>query len=162
MRPVIHSTKHYVQMGRFTVATGAAVVQDIIIAVESTVANLVDEVEEGAVVKAVYFELWQLDAGAAGNSVTIVVKSPIGNVGPTFTNMNALGVFNNKKNILYTTQGLIPNDGITGPIIVLRGWIKIPKSKQRFGLGDRLHLVVANNSAQDLFVCGFATYKEYT
>ncbi len=162
MRPVIHSTKHYVQITRSSLATVSAVTEDIILAVESTVANLVDEVEEGAVVKAVYFELWLQNEGNDASTVVIVVKSPIGNVGPTFANMNSLGTFNNKKNILFTHQGLTPNDAIQGPMNVLRGWIKIPKSKQRFGLGDRLHLVISNSGASTLQYCGFATYKEYT
>ncbi len=162
MRPVIHSQKHYVQMSRFTIGTVAAVSVDLVIATEGTVANAVDEVIEGALVKAVYIELWLLDAGNAGSAVVTLTKSPINNTGPTFTQSNALGVFANKKNVLFTHQGLTNNDGIDPPRVVMRGWYKIPKSKQRFGLGDRLSLVIANNSAQDLFACGFATYKEYT
>ncbi len=95
MKPMIHSTKHYVQMSRFTVGAQAVVTQDLVIAVESTVANLVDEVEEGAGVKAVFVELWGIDAGNDGAAVAIIVKTPIANTGPTFSNMNALGVFNN-------------------------------------------------------------------
>ncbi len=162
VRPMVHSTKHYVQFGRYTIGMAARVDQDIVIAVEGTVANLVDEVQEGSTVKAVYIELWLLDAGAGGNDVTVVLKLPINSAGPTFTQMNSLGTYVNKKNILFTHQGLIPNDGIAQPVNVLRGWIKIPKSKQRFGLGDKLVVAVANNSGQDLFACGFATYKEYT
>ncbi len=162
MKAPIHSDKHYVQMTRSTATAGAANNEDLIIATEGTVANAVDEVVEGAVVKAVFVELWLLDAGAGGSFVVNLSKAPILNAGPTFTNMNSLGTYVNKKNILYTTQGLTANDGITGPIPVIRQWFKIPKSKQRFGLGDKLILTVANNGPQDLFYCGFATYKEYT
>jgi len=162
LRPIIHSVKHYVQMSRSTVATVAVVNNDLIIAVEGTVANLVDEVVEGATVKAVYIELWLLDAGNDGSAIVTLTKNPQNLAGPTFANQNALGTFTNKKNILFTHQGLTSNDGITSPINVMRGWYKIPKSKQRFGLGDRLSLNIANNGANDLFFCGFATYKEYT
>ncbi len=162
VRPMVHSTKHYVQFGRYTIGPGLAVSQDIAIAVESTVANAVDEIQEGSTLKAVYIELWLLDAGAGGNSVTVLSKNPINLVGPTFTQANSLGTYVNKKNVLYVTQGLTPNDGVAQAVNVMRQWFKIPKSKQRFGLSDRINLVVANNSAQDLFACGFATYKEYT
>ncbi len=162
MRPVIHATKHYVQMSRSTVATVARNNEQFIEAVEGTTANLVDEVVEGAVIKAVYVELWTLDAGNAGSQIVTLVKTPLTDIGPSFANMNALGTYANKKNILFTHQGLNSNDGITGPINVMRGWYKIPKSKQRFGLGDKLILTIANNGANDLFYCGFCTYKEYT
>ncbi len=162
MRPVIHSTKHYVQISRSTVATSARNTEDIINSVNVTVANAVDEVVEGAVVKAVYFELWVLDAGTNGSNVVTIGKN-VGSVnGPTFGEMIALGTYTEKKNIFFVHQGLTPNDGGDAPQNIIRGWIKIPKSKQRFGLGDSLHLSIANQSAQDLFYCGFATYKEYT
>ncbi len=159
---MVHSVKHYVQFGRFTIGTAAAVTQDIVLAVEGSVANDVDEVAEGSSVKAVFIELWLLDAGAAGNSVTVLAKLVAGVTTMTFTQLNALGTFPNKKNVLYVTQGLNPNDGIAQPVNVMRQWFKIPKTKQRFGLGDSIRLSIANNSAQDLFACGFATYKEYT
>ncbi len=162
MKAPIHSTKHYVQITRSTVATVAANQENLITAVEGTTANLVDEVVEGAIVKAVYIELWLINAGAAGSDVVVLSKNPLGNVGPSFSDMNALGIYLNKKNILFTHQGLDPNDGIANPVVVMRGWYKIPKSKQRFGLGDVLSLTIANNSANDLFYCGFSTYKEYT
>ncbi len=162
MKQIIHSVKHYVQMTRSTVPTVTRNNEDIILAVEGTVANGVDEVVEGAIVKAVYIELWVLDAGNAGSAVVVLVKNNGSAGGPTFAQMNALGTYTEKKNVLFTHQGLTPNDGIDAPRLVMRGWYKIPKSKQRFGLGDRLNLVIANNSAQDLFYCGFATYKEYT
>ncbi len=160
MRPPIHSRKHYVQITRSTVATVARNNEDIIV-VNATPTG-VDEVVDGAIVKAVYVELWLLNAGNAGSDVVILGKNLGASAGPTFTQMNALGTYDEKKNVLFTHQGLSNNDGIDPPMNVMRAWYKIPKSKQRFGLGDRLRLSIANNSAQDLFYCGFATYKEYT
>ncbi len=162
VRPVVHSVKHYVQFSRSTVATVAAVNENIAKAVEGTTANLVDEVVEGTIVKACYVELWVIDSGNAGSGVVVLSKEQSNNVGPIFGQANSLGTYANKKNILFTSQGLFPNDGIANPRVVMRGWYKIPKSKQRFGLGDSLVLTIANNSAQDLFYCGFATYKEYS
>ncbi len=162
MRPVIHSDKHYVQMSRSTVTTVTAVNEVIVRATEATGASTVERVVEGALVKAVFVELWVIDAGAGGSCVVTLTKVPQNDPGPTFTNMNALGVYANKKNVLYTHQGLTPNDGIAEPRLVCRQWFPVPKSKQRMGLGDGIVLTIANNSAQDLFYCGFTTYKEYT
>ncbi len=149
-------------MTRSTVATVTRVNEKFIEGIESTQANLVDEVAEGAIVKAIYLELWILDSANDGSFVINLCKVPILNAGPTFTNMNSLGTYVNKKNILYTTQGLTPNNGVGNPIPIIRQWFKIPKTKQRFGLGDTLVLTIANNGANTLEYCGFALYKEYS
>ncbi len=162
MRPVIHSQKHYVQQSRSTVATVALNTIDIILAVEGTIANAVDEVIEGAIIKAVYVEMWLIDAGAAGSFSITLEKRPSNLGAIAFATSQALGAYGNKNNILYTTQGLTPNDGLTGPMPVIRQWFKIPKGKQRFGLGDKLVLNIANMGANDLFHCGFFIYKELT
>ncbi len=162
MRPVIHSTKHYVQITRSTAAAAATNTEDLVLSVEGTTANLVDEVVEGAIVKAVFVELWLLDSGNAGSFVITLAKYPSGESALGTAVANALGTWGNKKNILYVTQGLSPNDGIDPPVVLIRQWFKIPRTKQRMGLNDKIRLTITNNSAQDLFYCGFATYKEYT
>ncbi len=160
MRPVIHSQKHYVQITRSSVLTVARNIEDIIISKATPTA--VDEITEGAVVKAVYIELWLMNEGNDGSDVVIVSKHVADATGPNFTTMNALGNYANKKNVLFVHQGLSSNDGIGNPVAILRNWVKIPKSKQRFGLGDSLRITIANNGANSLDYCGFATYKEYT
>ncbi len=162
MRPVIHSEKHYVQISRSSVLTGARNLEPLVIAVEATTANGVDEVVEGAIVKAVYIEMWLIGATADQHDIVTIDKVGLGSTGPSFAQMVALGTYNNKKNVLFTHQGLSGNDGITLPMPVLRGWIKIPKSKQRFGLADRLVLSIASQGDGTIHYCGFATYKEYT
>ncbi len=80
----------------------------------------------------------------------------------TFTESTDLFSYANKKNIIYTTQGLASNDGIAAPIPVIRQWFKIPKGKQRMGLGDTWNLNVSSRGSDDLIMCGFMTYKELT
>jgi len=145
-----------------TATTGTRNTEPLILAVEGTAANLVNEVIEGAVVKAVYIELWTLGSSNDGSQIVTLSKNGNGVTGPSFTQMAALGTYVEKKGILFTHQGLSANDGVGNPVMIMRGWYKIPKSKQRFGLGDGLHLCVANPSANTLTYCGFATYKEYT
>ncbi len=162
MKPIIHSTKHYVQQTRSQVATVAIANLDIALSVESTTANLVDEVVEGAVVKAVFIEMWILDTSADGSFVISLEKRPGGVAAMNFTNSNTLGTYNNKRNLLYVTQGLSPNNGVGNPVPIIRQWFKIPKGKQRFGLGEKLMLNITNNGLNDLEFCGFMTYKSLT
>ena len=132
------------------------------IAVEDTVANLANEVAEGSSIKAIYIELWLQNQGTLGEAIVTVSKDPQNATGPSFVQQAALNSFPNKKNVLFTHQGLTSNDGVSGPVVILRNWVKIPKSKQRFGLGDGINLAISNVSANDLNRCGFAIFKEYT
>ncbi len=160
MKPVIHSQKHYVQQSRSQVATVAIVNIDIIDSVAVQDKNAVDEVTEGAVIKAVFVEMWILDTANDGSFVISLERIPGGAGSQSFAFSNSLGTYPNKKNILYTTQGLSPNNGVGNPIPIIRQWFKIPKGKQRFGFGDKLKLNITNNGLNDLEFCGFFTYKE--
>jgi len=162
MRAPIHSDKHYVQMSLTTVTTGAEVDVVLIDAQEGTVANQVFEVVEGAVVKAIFVELWCIGSVNDQFFTIILQKLSSGATPASITQMAALGTYTNKKNILYTTQGLASNDGIGDPMPVIRQWFKIPKGKQRFGLGDKMVIQVASRGDANIVFCGFATYKEYT
>ncbi len=164
MRAIIHSKKHYLQMSQFTIAQAAVDTQVIIIAQEA-VSTTPSAVEVGSSIKAVYVELWLGNASATvvGSYTTILVKNPGGNAPATSTNLAALHDYDNKKNILFTSQALVPpTDG--GQVMVMKGWYKIPKGKQRFGLGDRLDLVTRNNNATSIDVngCGLGVFKEYS
>ncbi len=162
MRPPIHSVKHIVQYPIDQIVTGTIQTISIISAVNVTAANLANEVTEGALVKAIYFELWLQNEGTLGESIVTVSKDTNFINGPTFSEHAALFTYTNKKNVFFTHQGLTSNDGVSGPVNIMRGWVKIPKSKQRMGLGDTVQLNISNVSANDLVRCGFALYKEYT
>ncbi len=161
MRAPIHSIKHYVQKSLTTVVAAAVNSTDICHAVEPSAVTDVDEIVEGAIVKAIYVEMWvRTNDTSAGTFIMVIVKHPGGVVNPTAANMAALGDWVNKKNILYTTQGLTNvNTSIATP--AFKGWIKIPKGKQRFGLDDKMKIHIFAQ-ALDQNICGFFTYKEYT
>ncbi len=128
-------------------------------AVVSTSANLANEVVEGAIVKAVFIEMWLRGQDtSAGSALVSFVKVPDGQ-GLSFGDQADLFSYNNKKNVLYHTQGLV-NHSMDGATPFLRQWFKIPKGKQRMGLGDELLLGVSAQ-ALDVNICGFAVYKEY-
>ncbi len=160
VRPMVHSEKHYVQYPIDQIALGT--LQSIDIASGVAVPTASTHVKEGSSLKAIFFELWLQNQGALGEFIMTISKQQQNLTGPTFAEQAALHSYDGKKLILYTTQGLTSNDAISGPVNVIRGWIKIPKSKQRFGLGDRLTMNISNVSTDDLNRCGFSTYKEYT
>ncbi len=164
MRAPIHSKKHIFQISQSTVAQ-AAVVNTILAVSQEAQATTPGQMEEGALLKACYVEFWlsQDSASVVGSYTVILAKLPGTGGLPTATNLAALHDWTNKKNILFTAQGLLtPNDG--GQIPVLRQWYKIPKGKQRFGLNDRLVVSIRNNNATaiDINFCGLAVFKEYT
>jgi len=163
MRAPIHSEKHISQFSLSTVAAGAASGFEIVKAVAVADKNLVKEVTEGSLVKAVFIELWvkSLDDTGDGTDIVIVEKTPMDSTGATYAQMILLNDYVNKKNILLTHMGLIPSKTLANPMSVIRGWIKIPKGKQRFGLGDSLHLRFASQSDGAEY-CGFAIFKEYS
>ncbi len=162
MKAPIRTVKHLVQMPFDQIATGTRQNNTLVFAVPKLSVNLSTEVEEGAIVKAIYVELWTQNSANDGHEVVVLEKTNNNLAGPTFAEMAALFSYENKKNILFTHEGLTSNDGVGNPIAVLRQWIKIPKSKQRFGLGDGIALTLSNPSSNNLNRCGFAVYKEYT
>ncbi len=159
MRPVVHTRKHYTQVSLSTLTAGNAVTFDIIDSVAVANKNAPDEVTEGAIVSAVYFEFWlTTDDAAAGTAIVTVEKIPAGAADPTTTNMAALDTYPNKKNVFYTTMGLTnPELGVAIPIV--KSWIRIPKSKRRFGLGDKFVITFFAQTGT-MRICGFNTYKE--
>ncbi len=118
------------------------------------------EVQVGTTVKAFYFEIWLLAGSQQPGSITVTVEKIPANASlPTFTDMATLNVYPNKKNILYTTQGLTP-DANGNPIPFVRQWIPIPKGKQRFGLDDKMVFTISAN-VEDCTFCGLVIYKGY-
>lgn len=162
VRPMVHSTKHYVQNSIATIMGGAQLVVSIATSVAVGAKNVPAEVEEGNSIKAIYFEEWMRSAELSGGSfVACIYKLPGAAVAFTTAQMAQLHDAENKKNILWTSQGLV-NDVDADALGMLRNWIKIPKSKQRMGLGDQIVLQVFAQGGIDLHLCGFAVFKEYS
>ncbi len=162
VRPMVHSTKHYVQNSIATIVAGAQLVLDIVVAVDVAAKNTVNEVEEGNTVKAIFFEQWIRSSEITpGSFIAVLAKIPGGGGNFSLAEMAALGTADNKKNILWASQGLV-NDQDADALGMMRSWYKIPKSKQRMGLGDKIVLQVFAQGAIDLVLCGLTTYKEYS
>ncbi len=158
MRPIVNTEKHIVQRSLFAVASGA-IVNTVIVKAVAVPATASEEVREGSKISAVYFEFWVTsDDATAGTSVVTVAKVPGDGSSMTVGESGSLNVYTNKKNIFLTQMGLLPPN-TQYPMAVIKGWVKIPKSKQRFGLNDQLHINFHGQS-NGMSVCGFALYKE--
>ncbi len=159
----INTNKHYVHRTIVAVASGAIQSNPITLAVEAPATANAFNVESGSVVKAVHCEMWISgdEATDTNSSFTLIVEKLNGG-GAAMTAANAanLGSYQNKKNILYTSQGNLAAsiDGAQA-VPVIRGWVLIPKGKQRQGLDDSIILHIA--AVGSLKVCGLFTYKEY-
>ncbi len=160
MKAPIVSRKHIVQHTITQVTTGTVTTLRECHGLAVQNVDAPNEVVEGSLLKAVFVELWIIGTFNLGSYIVIVEKSPAGNPDPTFTEMSTLDAYENKKNILFTSQGLIAEDN-QNPTPVLRQWIKIPKGKQRFGLQDKLKINIASLSAEDVQFCGMTIYKSY-
>jgi len=163
MRAPINSIKHYVQFENAVVGSAAVRVLEAVEAVSQSAAGAAtDEVLEGSIIKAIYIEVWIKSGATAGNDTKFqlsIEKIPAGGTPLTFSGMNTLMAYLNKKNILYFTQGVI-GDLTTQGVPVVRQWFKIPRGKQRFGFGDKF-VITISATGFNIDTCGFATYKEY-
>ena len=157
MRPRVHTEKHFVPNPIDTVV--AAAIENIVFVNAVASPSAAVDVLEGSTISAVWVELWILaDAQNVGSVIITLEKKPAN--APNMTTINAanLHAYLNKKNILYTTQGLTSEQNANA-VPIIRQWFKIPKGKQRFGLGDQM---VLNISAAQEGVenCGMFIFKE--
>ncbi len=160
VRPTINSEKHIVQFSLGAIAAGTVSAHEIIIA-NIAAPTTREDVRVGALVKAVHCEMWFRggDDTAGSIYVAIICKLSSDTSNPNATDMAALHDWDNKHNILWTSQGLI-NDDSSVATPINNWWLKIPKGKQRFAQGDRLLLfILAQSGITDR--CGTYIYKEY-
>ncbi len=164
LAPIV-SVKHYVHLNTGAIAASTLLVHPIVDAVTVATAGAnSQDVTEGSVVKAVHIELWCVNNGTETQTSQfdiVVEKLPTSAPDMTFAQISNLGAYPNKKNILYTTQGILGAATSGSPLPMLKFWLLIPKGKQRFGLGDKLVVNIANFGAPTMQRCGLTTYKEY-
>ncbi len=161
MLATVNSTKHFFPHSLFSVPVSSVTNNIEVNAVALSAVTNANDVRAGAVVKAIYIELWiNADSGSDNATFVITVEKASGGQ-PNMTFAQAVNLMNypNKKNILYTTQGLVGNT-LNNAVPILKQWIAIPKGKQRFGIGDQLRVNLGAITT-GLTVCGMTIYKEY-
>ncbi len=161
----INTNKHYVHRTNQGVGSGTISVHSIVDGVVAPAVANAQDVRQGAVVKAVHLEYWLWGGGTTGLDSQfnfVVMKLPSGLADPTAAQLNNLGSFENKKNVFFSSQGVL-GAGVDGnqAIPVIRDWMLIPKGKQRIGLGDKI-IVALTPTGTTMQFCGLTTYKEYT
>ncbi len=163
MQAPINAIKHYVGQPKASIALGTALTLLEANVVAAPVDTNREKLSEGSVIKAMYHEYWILGSGVSGTTsqfVMTIEKRPSNAPNPAFSDMLNLGGYGNKKNILYTTQGLIGSQSDGPAIPIIRMWTKIPKGKQRMGQEDAMIITFATVDTP-INICGFSTYKEY-
>ncbi len=161
MKPVINTRKHIVQVSLQSLTIGQATTTAIAEVKHDVDQALAPDLEVGAIVKAVYLELWLLGDGQQPNtSVVIVEKLISGALAANSGQMAELHTYPNKNNIFELHQGLV-GDANANPTPFYRNWIKIPKGKQRFSLGDSLRFTIRSNT-EGMQFCGVAIFKSQT
>ncbi len=158
MRPTVNTEKHIAQKSLFAVAAGA--ISNVVITTAAEDASAANVVRIGSKISAIYIEMWiTSDDAAAGTAIVTLERVPgIQTVLMSAGSAAALETYNNKKNILHTQMGLIPPN-TQYPMATVKGWFKIPKSKQRMGDNDRYVLNVFAQS-NGVSGCGVFIYKE--
>ncbi len=161
MRQIINSEKRIVQVTLSNVAVGDTAIVTIVNAQQSPTASNPTHVKVGTIVKAIYAEMWVMGAGQQPSTLTtLVMKNPGGDQNIDSTDMTNLNGYNQKNNIFELHQGLV-GDANTNPAPFYRGWIKIPKGKQRMALGDLFQFAIKSITEGSQF-CGFFIYKAYS
>ncbi len=161
MKAPINSRKHIVQHTITQVTTNTVTTLVDVNSLAMQDVNAPNEIVEGSMVKAIFVEYWLIGTFNIGSYVLTVEKAVGGIAAPTIAQMTTIDSYPNKKNIFFTSQGLISEDN-QNPVPVLRQWIKIPKGKQRFGLQDKLRINIAAISGEDVQFCGLTLYKSYS
>jgi len=162
LKAIINSVKHVVQTALTTIQE-QTVLNIKLVEVNAAEPVNPDDVVVGAVIKAVFLEYWLLGESAQPCTCTWTVEKLPNNGTPiTHGFSQTIDIYPNKRNLLKVGQGVI-GDSNSNPVPIIREWLKIPKGKQRFALGDELLFNIscvgqADNGAQ---VCGLAVYKEY-
>ncbi len=164
MPVIINSVKHFVNRTDTQISAGAIANLTMAEAKVAPASAATLEVKEGSVIKAVHVEMWLMGNQGVDSSCMFIVtieKIPANATGMTVTNSANLQSYLNKKNILFTSQGIIPGNINAGPSTpIIREWVLIPKGKQRMGLGDKL-VINVHAVASNMRTCGMFIYKEY-
>ncbi len=138
-----------------------------------TVAANAEQVVAGSTVSSLYLSLFFATKGNASATLPEVVDwyviydvagrmAASGNFGDGADVLpipSGAGTSVNKNQILHMEKGLV-GDAADGSKMVFQGVIRIPKGKQRIGIGTAIH-IVAQKQETDKFFCLKSIYKYY-
>ncbi len=154
-------------------APSGQLLQTIVEGVDNPVITSNPSVQAGSTVSSVYLSLFFATKGNASATNPEVVDwyviydvagrmSASGNFGAGADVLpipNNAGSSVNKNQILHMEKGLV-GDAADGSKMVFQGVIRIPRGKQRIGIGTKIQ-IVAQKQETDKFFCLKAIYKYY-
>ncbi len=161
-RPVIDSNKNIVSA--FTaLADGTKLNVTIAEAQDSATLAVSKDVERGCVIKAIWIEFWISATAVVAPAVTNGIdcylwKNPGSNL--TSPTPGTEGTSNEKRFIFRVWKGLIGTRTEGFEPYTFKGWIKIPKGKQRMAANDLWQIVLLSSGVNAIF-CHKFVYKWY-
>ncbi len=138
----VHSIKHVVDK-QGGLVLGTNVVENVIVAKDTPVLTVAQDVETGSRVNAIFLNVQVTPTSSASiaNVYLAVFKNPGDNLTPP--NANAVGVSDNKKWVIHQEMIMCQQESIGSiPRTLFKGVISIPGSYKRFGTKDRLNIVL--------------------
>ncbi len=160
LRPV-QSLKHIVD-SRSTLVEDVTLPIDIVIADESPTISSTNQVMVMSTVHGVYLRVeaasTQFTQGAIPSFYMVVFKNPGGNL--TNPDPTTTGGLDTKKFIIHQEMVMLNNVSGGNARTVFNGVIRIPPRLKRFGINDKLTVIVRSFGI-DSVVCIQAIYKEF-
>ncbi len=155
----INTEKHILQFGPTTVAATTVNNLTLVNVADTPSVDTASQIRVGAVIKAVYIEVWIKSDDALTSSAIVALEKNIGSMpDATAAEIILMNTYPNRANFFLTHQGLLPQ-AVQSGIPFIREWVAIPKGKQRFGRGDKLTLNILA-LANGISFCGLAIFKE--
>lgn len=163
----IDATKNIVQFNT-QIATLSVAVVPIAIAVgptniDETDAAKVQNVEQNSSIRGfdIRLRLYNESGVTDSNSSVILIRKNERNslAAPALAGMNALGADTWKNKIFHAEQA-ITGSQVSGLPMGFPN-LKIPKRFHKMSMDDRWEIIVANNTGNNLRLCGMAIYKWY-
>ncbi len=169
LRPV-RSLKHIIDSNGIVSAAGQSI-NDVIQAVDdpAAITGNPQQVHIGSTVHGIFLNVQVIQGVAAGgvdNIYLIVLKNPGNNL--TVPNLDAVGNDDNRKHVIHQEMIMTGNTGTVAsaiPKTLFKGVIKIPPRLKRFGVQDRLQVIMQHRtgeSTQQTDFCLQCIYKEFS
>ncbi len=166
LRPV-QSLKHIVDTNG-GVSGGAQSVNDVVVAVQNPAPTALNQVNIGATVNAIFLRvevIQEVAAGGIDNIYMYVYKNPGGNLATPA--VDSVGTTDKRKFVLHQEM-MMTGTALTAasaiPRTLFKGVVMIPRGYKRFGVEDKLQVVIGHRAGEATQVSNFCLqciYKEY-
>jgi len=153
LRPV-KSVKHIVDSNGVIIAAANSTID--IIQAEDNPDYIVstNRIQTGAVMKWVFLNVQVIQAVTGGgvDNVYLAVYKNVGNNTALLGNLDSVGTSDRRRFVIHQEMvmtGNTPSNGLSVvPKTLFKGVIMIPKSQQRFGLEDRLQVIIGHRTGE--------------